>query len=168
MSKKLLNEQQVLKELGVKDFRHVSKDKLMKFASMLGDMDPEVAKKALDQFPECAKTASEIVARYKDVAEKGITANEESEKEFYSACNRILDSLEKDLDRGGLTFEERNKITDKMIDVAERMSAKDQESKDFIRQVVFSVAGVAALGILTLGSVLGGNAEIHLPGNGSV
>lgn len=168
MSKRPLSEQQVLQKLGVEDFRHVSKDKLMKFASMLGDMDPEVAKKALEQFPEFAKAASDIVSQYKDLADRGIAASRDSEKEFYSACDRILDSLAKDLDREGLTFEERDHITDKMIDVADKMSAKDRESKDFIRQVILSVAGVAALGILTLGSTLGGNSEIKLPGDDSV
>lgn len=43
-----LNEKQVLKKLDIPDFRHLSKENVMKFATMLPHMDPEVAKKALE------------------------------------------------------------------------------------------------------------------------
>ena len=46
-----ISEQQVLQRLGIQDFRHMTKDKIMRFATMLPYMDPEVAKKALEQFP---------------------------------------------------------------------------------------------------------------------
>lgn len=46
-----LSEKKVLKKLGIEDFRHMTKDKIVQFASMLPQMDPEVAKKALEQFP---------------------------------------------------------------------------------------------------------------------
>lgn len=52
---KTLTEKQVLKKLGIPDFRHLSKEKMIKLATMLPHMDPEVAKKALEQFPELAK-----------------------------------------------------------------------------------------------------------------
>ena len=45
---KQLTEAQVLEKLNITDFRHLSKDNVMSFASMIQDMDPEVAKKALE------------------------------------------------------------------------------------------------------------------------
>ena len=39
------NELQVLKKLDIPDFRHMTKDKVIAFASMIPRMDPEVAKK---------------------------------------------------------------------------------------------------------------------------
>lgn len=45
---KQLTEAQVLEKLNIPDFRHLSKDNVMSFASMIQDMDPEVAKKALE------------------------------------------------------------------------------------------------------------------------
>lgn len=62
-----LSEQKVLKKLGIPDFRHMSKDKIVAFTTMLPKMDSEVAKKALEQFPEFAKTATEIVSYYKEI-----------------------------------------------------------------------------------------------------
>ena len=53
---KTITEQKGLNKLDILDLRHITKDKVMGFESMLPDMDPEVAKKVLEQFPEFAKT----------------------------------------------------------------------------------------------------------------
>ena len=42
---KMLSEAQVLKKLNIPDFRHLSKDNVMSFVSMIDKMDPEVEKK---------------------------------------------------------------------------------------------------------------------------
>lgn len=41
---KLMTEEKVLKKLGIDDFRHITKNKVIKMASMLDRVDPEVAK----------------------------------------------------------------------------------------------------------------------------
>lgn len=51
-SKKPLNEQKVLDKLGIDDFRHLSKEKVIEFVSLVPNMEPEVAKAAIEQFPE--------------------------------------------------------------------------------------------------------------------
>jgi hypothetical protein len=38
---------QVLKKLDIPDFRHLTKDKVIEFATMVPRMNPEVAKKAV-------------------------------------------------------------------------------------------------------------------------
>lgn len=57
-----LTEQKVLKQLDITDFRHMTKDKVVEFASLLPRMAPEVAEKALAQFPEYARMATEMVS----------------------------------------------------------------------------------------------------------
>lgn len=59
-----LTEREVLQQLNIPDFQHITKDKIMTFASMLQNMEPEVAKKALEQFPEFAKMALEVLKDY--------------------------------------------------------------------------------------------------------
>ena len=59
-----ISEKKVLKKLGITDFRHMTKDKVVKLASMLPYMDPEVAKKALEQFPAFKDLASDLVSQY--------------------------------------------------------------------------------------------------------
>lgn len=56
-----MTEEKVLKKLGIDDFRHITKNKVIKMASMLDRVDPEVAKKAIEQFPDFSNTAKEIL-----------------------------------------------------------------------------------------------------------
>ena len=65
-----MSEKKVLKKLGIPDFRHMTKDKVVKFVSLLPNMDPEVAKKALEQFPAFADLAKEMVVQLKLLSDK--------------------------------------------------------------------------------------------------
>lgn len=158
-----LTEQQVLQALGIPDFRHLSKDKVMAFASMLTEMEPEVAIKALEQFPEFSKTILELAKDYKATIDKGMDSNIESMKSCAEILQSIIDSLQGQLDKNDVSFDERKYYIDKMFEVAHLQREKDSENKQFIVKVL-EIAGGAAL---VLGSValvaLGGKADFKLP-----
>lgn len=126
-----LTEKQVLKKLDIPDFRHMTKAKVMQFASMLPYMNTEIAKKALEQFPEFAQRATEIMDQYKEIIEKGFEGNDSSVQEFYEICNAIIKSLQKELDKENLSSEEKKYIIDQMTEVAKMMGEKDTENKKF-------------------------------------
>jgi len=88
-----LTEQQVLSQLNIPNFRYITKDKIMTFASMLQNMEPEVAKKALEQFPEFARMMLEVIHDYKDVLDKALTNNTASVKQCYDMYNVVLETL---------------------------------------------------------------------------
>jgi len=150
-----LTEQKVLKKLGIPDFRHMTKDKIIAFATMLPKMDPEVAKKALEQFPEFSKTATEIVSYYKEMIEKGFDKDTESVNSFYLTCDSIVSTLKEQLQDEKLTFEEKQIIIDKMIELAKMKSDKDSENKRFISDVVGKVTLGVGVVIATVATVLG-------------
>ena len=75
-----LNEKRVLKKLGIDDFRHLTKDKVMEMASLLDKMDPEVAKKAIEQFPDFANTMREVFGVYKALLDKSLEINKSANK----------------------------------------------------------------------------------------
>lgn len=156
-----LTEQKVLKKLGIDDFRHLTKDKVITMASLLDKMDPEVAKKALEQFPEFAKTAKEMLTEYKDTLDKGLENNKESVESYYNVCNSIIISLQKLLEDERLSFDERKYIIDKMLEVSKMMGEKDTENKKFILACI--AVGAVATGIVStvLSSALGGNTKIE-------
>ena len=72
-----ISEQRVLQRLGIQDFRHMTKDKIMRFATMLPYMEPEVAKKALEQFPAFKDLAGQLVIEYKSIVADTLTDNSE-------------------------------------------------------------------------------------------
>ena len=87
---KPLTEQKVLKKLGIEDFRHLTKDKVITMASMLDKMSPEVAKKAIEQFPNFSNTMKEILHDYKESLDKAQETNADSVKSFYDSCDMII------------------------------------------------------------------------------
>ena len=158
---KFLNEKKVLKTLGIVDFRHLTKNKVISMASMLDKMDPEVAIKAMEQFPEFSTTTKEILNDFKDTLDKGLESNKESVQAYYSACALIIDSLQKRLEKEDLSLDERKYIIDKMLFVSKEMGEKDSENKKFI--IAMSVIGATVFGaaVYALASALGGNNAIE-------
>lgn len=159
---KLLTEQKVLKKLNIENFRHLTKDKVITMASMLDKMDPEVAKKAIEQFPEFSNIAKEMLKEYKDTLEKGLETNKESVESYYSVCKATIETLQKQLENGELSFEEKKYIIDKMLEVFKMMSEKDSENKKFI--AIMGGLGLVAVGLVVAGlsSALGGNTNIEV------
>ena len=92
----------------------------------------EVAQKALEQFPEFAKTSKEILCEYRDIIDRSILSNDASMKAAYDAYNSIMVSLQKELDKDCLTFEEKKYILEKMEEIADKIEKKDTENKKWI------------------------------------
>ncbi len=160
-------EKQVLKKLDIPDFRHLSKDKIMTFFSMLPNMDPEVAKKAIEQFPIYASTVKEIVSEYKGILDNALADNAESVQSYYAICNLILNTLSKMLEQENLTFEEKKYIIEKMLEVESRVRQKDTENKKHILKIVGWASVVFVTFIGCLAAVLGANAGMSIPDLGS-
>lgn len=150
-------ELQVLKQLDIPDFRHLTKDKVITFASMIPRMDPEVAKKALEQFPNFASTSLDIMKEYREIIETSSDDDRESTQKCYEMYDRVMSSLERILQEDELTFDEKTYILDQMKFVADEVSRKDSE-KSNNRLKILSIAGGVAAGIVAvLGSIIGSN-----------
>lgn len=152
-----LNEKKVLKKLGIEDFRHMSKDKIVQFTSMLPNMDPEVAKKALEQFPEFKDLAIEVVRNLQQSVERAMESNNDTQKTFYDTCNRVIDELNVHLSSDDIIPEQEQFIRDDIFRVLEMMYDKDSENKEFLLKVVKTVGASAAVIALTAASLLGGS-----------
>ena len=157
---KTLSEKKVLKKLGIDDFRHLTKDKVMVMAAMLDRMDQEVAKKALEQFPDFSGTMREIFGEYKISLDKGLDANDKSVISYYAACDAIIAACQKELDKESLSFEERQQIFDRMLEVANMKGTKDTENKKFIATLGMLGLGALSITATVLLTALGGNARI--------
>lgn len=157
--KKNLSEKQLLKKLGISDFTQIREENLPEFTALLSQVHPEVAKKALEQFPNFSQMALGVVSEYKEIVLRGFEEGGSSVQSYYTACNRILDTLQKELERGFLTSRKREKIIDKMLEVANMMDNKDREHKGFILRMMTTVGGIfmgivsVAVLILSLGKI---------------
>lgn len=158
----LLTEPKALKKLGIKDFQHLPKSKVITLASMLDKMEPEVAKKAIEQFPNFSGTMKEILHDYKESLDKALQSNAESVKSFYDSSDSIIRSLQRELERDNQTFEERKYIIDKMMEVNQLKGDKDSENKNFL--TTLATVGLTVVGVVAalLLSLLGGDYNIEI------
>lgn len=157
-----LTEQKVLDQLNIPNFRHITKDKVMTFASMLQNMEPEVAKKALEQFPEFAKMTLEVMREYKSVLEKSLDANSASSQQCYEIYNTVLDALKSCLDKEDLSFEEKKYYLDGMMEIAKMAESKDSENKK-LNWIIINAGAFAVIAFVNISAnLLGGSSNFKL------
>ena len=156
-------EMQVLKKLDIPDFRHLTKDKIIAFATMVPKMSPEVAKKALEQFPDFASTSLAVMKEYRDIIEEIMADDRESTRACYDMYDRVMTSLEKILDKDDLSFEEKAYILSEMKQVADQVAQKDSEKMSNRLRIIGMVGGVAAAIVAVLGSAIGVNFASQQP-----
>lgn len=158
----LATEQQVLSALNIPDFRHITKDKVVEFASLLAQMDPEVAKKALEQFPQFAQNATVMVGYYKEIAVKMLVCNDADSKSFYDTCNTMIASMEKTLERD-LSPEDRQTTINAMVELARLMNQRDENNKRWYIDLLKATGPVICGGMVLLAAVLGVNPRMSFP-----
>ena len=150
-----MTEAKVLRKLDIPDFRHLTKDKVVSFISMLPQMDPDVAKRALEQFPAFAETTLAIVGCLKESLGTIITGNSENMAEFNARCQEALAALEEELKREDLTDEGRKQVIDGIVGIIAAMGQKDSENKAFLSRVFDRTIAYGLLLILCLAVPLG-------------
>lgn len=162
MSKKL-SEKDVLKKLDIQDFRDITKDKVMGFVSILPNMDTEVAKKAIEQFPEFIKFSTEAFKDYRGVLEKTLNANEESSKACFDMYEKVLSILEKCSLKEDISFEEKKYYFDKMFEIIQMVEKKDSENKVFYQKLLNAGATVLVAIVGIGAAAIGVKSDINLP-----
>lgn len=155
MAQYMVDEDEVKKALAIDSFRNMSKDKIIEFVSAIPNMDKDVAIKIIDQFPAYTESANNMLAQLNTMCSNAMKENGESQKEAIEAYKKILDDLGELLKKDTITAEERLQITEQMITVADRISAKDTENKDFLNGIIKYgvpiIGGTLVLGAAILG-----------------
>jgi len=154
------SEAEIKQMLGIDSWRNLSKDKMLRFAAMMPDLDTEVAIKIIEQFPVFKEFATEALNARERAHSSTLVANKDSQDAFHETCRELRRILERQL-TDELSFEERKYIIEKLMELARMESGKDSENKRFLSEnfktAVFGVAAVVAAGI----AVLGGKAALE-------
>lgn len=150
-----LTETKVLRKLDIPDFRHMTRDKVVNFVSMLPQMDPDVAKRALEQFPAFSEAGLAIVGCLKDSLRIIADSNSANMSEFNAQCRGALDSLETLLAREDLTDEGRKQVIDGIVGIIDAMGRKDAENKAFLVGLLRDTLIGAGILLLCLAAPLG-------------
>ena len=160
---RLMSEKEVLQKLGIPDFRHLSKKTAVQFISSIPQMDPEVAKKALDQFPELANMALGIAKEYKEGLQSSFESNDKTTEASLTIINGIIEVLTEQLNKEGLTSEEKLLIVDCLTKLAGEIRGINKDNQNFLLKGLGIFAGVVASVVVGTVAVLGANGRVELP-----
>lgn len=156
---KQISEEKMLQTLDIPDWRHMTKDKVLEFASQMYKLDPEVAKHAISQFPNFSELGINIVATLKDSLTEICESDDKHMDRAYEINEKILDKLEIQLNRPLQTSKSREKIINAMITVSNNINELEHERRHFVLNGFKAVATAAVAVISIAGAVLGANVK---------
>lgn len=160
MEQRTLTEKQILKKMGIPDFRHVTKDKIISFASLLPKMDKEVAMKALEQFPCFASASLDMIKNYKTILEKTIETVADSNRQTIDVYLNLMGNYEEILHQEKMSFDEQIYILNEMKDIAILIDKCENENKNTLRKIA-GYGSVAIISVITiLANVLGNDIDV--------
>ena len=145
MSRNLATEEQVRRELGIKDYASISPSQIKKLVKLLPDTDKNVAFSVISQLPDFARTATVMVAQMNHMCDCLLESNKLSHKEAIDGYKTILNNLSKLLEKEYVTQEEQRWVIERMIEVGDRISQKDTENKQFLAAMFGIGAGIVGL-----------------------
>ncbi len=159
MKKNILTEEEVKKELGIVDFRTITKDKIMQFVSLMPKLDKELAIKIIEQFPSYATMATSMVTNLIDMCNNALTNSKITEKEAIEAYKYVLETIRMELEDGEVTPEEKEKYNNQMIEVADKISEIDVRNKKWLENIVKYGTSVVCVTLAVGAAILGVNSK---------
>ncbi|MBR1984833.1 MAG: hypothetical protein IKA31_03745 [Clostridia bacterium] len=157
MKKKMMLEEDVKKALNITDFRSLSKEKIMEFVSIIPKVDKEVAISIINQFPNYADMAKDMVSGMIKLCDNALQDAKVGRKDVIESYRVVLETLKEELNKGDLSIDDRKRITDDMLVVAEKIDAVNDKHleflKDTLKKVGGTIAGVVVVGVAILGAI---------------
>lgn len=145
---KYKNELQIKKALGVENWRNLSKDKVIRFAALMPDMDKEVMLEIIKSFPEFTKYGNDLMESLKETILKSMDKNSEDYQMSLAIIKETQSICKEQLNRTDLSDEERILIWNNLMEVTKMIPAMDKDNKkfyEFLNNKYFK-ATAAALG----------------------
>ena len=127
----------------------------MEFASLIPNMDKDVAISIINQFPAYAESSRNMIEQYNVMCDKILQSNDDSRRDAVMAYKTVLDDLSSLLKQDGVTPELQEKITDKMILVADKIADLHESNRSFLEGIIKYgtplIGGALLLGAVILG-----------------
>lgn len=161
------DEEAVKKALEIDSWRDLSKDKVVKFAAMMPDMDKEVSMAIVNQLPVFTRFALDALQVVERAHSKSVEANERSQKEVHRAYVGVRDILKNELDNPNLTPEERRLLIEDVKETADKEFAKDSENKAFVDSLLTKALAGSTLVVVAAIVFVGGKVVLERGGGSS-
>ena len=156
-----ISEEKLLKKLDIPDFRHMTKDKMLVFASSVQKMDKEVAKAIISQFPNFKELASDSMKDGLLIIKELINSDNEEQIKLYDRLSSEQEIYFEILKKNDLTFDQQLIVFDKLESIRKTIIELNRDSKMFkLKMGTITVLGIGTV-LLTAATLLGGNFETN-------
>jgi hypothetical protein len=149
-------EDEIKKALEIDSWRNLSKDKVIKFAAMMPDMDKDVMRKIIEQFPQFKEFAVATLNVLQKEHESTLESNAQSQERVHNALHEVREILQHELEREGLSAEDRRFLIEQVIRTGDKEFEKDTENKQFLGgsldKVLVGAGGALAAGLVFVGA----------------
>lgn len=136
----------------------MSKNKIVDFVSMIPKMDKEVALASINKFPNYVLMAKEMVKELTNNCNTLIDSATDTNRETFKGYMVILDSLNEQLKREDCSKEERKKINEQMMDIANKIAKAHALHNSLVESIVQTTGKVVIGACVVGGAILGVNA----------
>ena len=153
----LTTEDDVKNMLGVTDWRKVTKDQIIKFASKMNVMDPEIAKTCIQQMPAFKEQSTTIVTYFYELCNTELNNNSSVAIEQYK---ELIKDLQKQLSKRKINETERQFIIEQMIYIADRIDSIEHRKEQHKRGIIYAAGVVGTFAIAAAAAILGVNIEL--------
>lgn len=150
------SEAEIMKALGIDSWRNLSKDKVVRFAAMMPKMAPEVAMKIIEQYPELKVQVLEGLQVIKHTHESSLVSNAASQDQAFAAIERTMAMLQGELDKEGVSSEDKQFLIEKFMESTRMAVAKDSENKRFLETLFGKVVAGVGLALAASAVFIGG------------
>lgn len=153
MEKYLVSEEEVKKVLNINDFRSISKEKIMEFISLIPRTDKEILISIINQFPNYVDMAKNMTDGLIGLCDTAIKEISNGSKEVIESYKIILISLKDRLEKDELSYEQKNEITEMMVQIADKISLENSKKSELINNYMKYGSKIVG-GLLFLGAVI--------------
>lgn len=156
-------EKAFLSYYGYDDGRNIKMKDMVGMFSALNELEPEVAIKAIEQFPEMAKTTVSMAKQFCEVSLDTLKKHQESSKDTLMFLRERATFIEGLVNAGFANEEERRYFIDKLMELSEMAVEVHKNDQNFFLKFV-SENGRYILGMVAFTAItLGVNAKFKMP-----
>ena len=160
----LMTEEQIKENLGLKDWRNLTKDKVVDLVNCFSKASPETVKEILTQIPEIKETSKEILSFSKGYYETIQQSNEKIADSVIESINHLIKYIKRIIDDDKeLTFEQKNVLIDKQIELIKILDSLDTKNKSFLKYLSDNWGKITLISAGIVGGVV-----LLATGNGKV
>lgn len=147
---KLRDEESVMKVLEIDSWRNLSREKFMKFASLIPDANRETLEQIAKKMPLFVDFAKDVLDKTTNAFEISLESNKHNMSKLHESFSETRKILSIVLDKPDLSEIERVKAMDMLLELLEMEKQADKSNKEFISKCLQTVAYVGC-GLLAYG-----------------